>query len=238
MSEPDNPIARWSRRKRAAAELAGSRSTVDVPMAEPGRHAKADASTEHEDVGDKAIGAARGQAAAAIGEQPDLVRLPPIESITAATDIRAFLAPGVPPDLARAALRRAWASDPAIRDFVGLADYDWDFNSATAHAGFGPLELGEEARRLAARLIFDGGLPASDAEPPGQPVTVMSSRPEIGPPIEGEPLHERHETGTSDAHADPGIAPVALQSKQAAALQRNELPQPGRRAHGRALPKL
>ena len=37
-------------------------------------------------------------------------------SITAATDIRAFLAPGVPAELTRAALRRAWTADPAIRD--------------------------------------------------------------------------------------------------------------------------
>ena len=44
-----------------------------------------------------------------------------IESITADTDIRAFLAPGVPVQLTRAALRRVWETDPAIRDFVGLA---------------------------------------------------------------------------------------------------------------------
>ena len=34
----------------------------------------------------------------------------------AATDVRAFLSPGVPKELARAALRRAWSADPAIRD--------------------------------------------------------------------------------------------------------------------------
>jgi hypothetical protein len=76
----------------------------------------------------------------------DPASLPPIESISAETDIRAFLAPGVPPELARAALRRAWAADPKIRDFVGLADYDWDFNAPGSMAGFGPLEMTEGLR--------------------------------------------------------------------------------------------
>ena len=53
--------------------------------------------------------------------------LPPIGSIGAASDIRPFLAPGVPVDLTRAALRRAWSTDPAIRDFIGLSENSWDF---------------------------------------------------------------------------------------------------------------
>jgi 6-methylsalicylate decarboxylase len=43
--------------------------------------------------------------------------------------IRAFLRPGVPAELARAALRRAWVADPAIRDFIGLAESSRDFNA-------------------------------------------------------------------------------------------------------------
>jgi Protein of unknown function (DUF3306) len=79
--------------------------------------------------------------------------VPPIESITADTDIRAFLAPGVPGDLARAALRRAWATDPKIRDFVGLADYDWDFNAPGSLPGFGSLEMTDELRQIAAQVV-------------------------------------------------------------------------------------
>ena len=58
----------------------------------------------------------------------DLANLPAIESIGSGSDIRPFLAPGVPADLTRAALRRAWSTDPAIRDFVGLSENSWDFN--------------------------------------------------------------------------------------------------------------
>ena len=74
----------------------------------------------------------------------DLSSLPPIESITGGTDITAFLRKGIPPELSRAALRRAWAADPSIRDFVGLAENAWDFNDPDAMPGFGPLDCSEE----------------------------------------------------------------------------------------------
>src|SRR4029077_14054976 len=83
----------------------------------------------------------------------DPASLPAIESITADTDIRAFLAPGVPPELTRAALSRAWAADPKIRDFVALADYAWDFNTPGSMAGFVPLEMSEELRRQVLQAI-------------------------------------------------------------------------------------
>jgi hypothetical protein len=78
----------------------------------------------------------------------DAVSLPPIESIGAASDIRPFLEPGVPQDLARAALRRAWAADPAIRDFIGLSENSWDFNTPDAVPGFGSLTTGDAGRLL------------------------------------------------------------------------------------------
>jgi TorA maturation chaperone TorD len=69
----------------------------------------------------------------------DLASLPPLQSITAGTDIRSFLGSNIPVELTRAALRRAWVTDPAIRDFIGIADNQWDFNDPTAMPGFGPL---------------------------------------------------------------------------------------------------
>jgi hypothetical protein len=92
----------------------------------------------------------------------DPASLPPIEAITATSDIRAFLAPGVPEDLARAALRRAWITDPKIRDFIGIAENQWDFTNPNSVPGFGLLELTPELRRMAANLI--GGPPAQAAQ--------------------------------------------------------------------------
>src|SRR5207253_5408959 len=69
----------------------------------------------------------------------DLASLPPLQSITAGTDIRSFLASNVPLELTKAALRRTWVTDPAIRDFIGIAENQWDFNDPTAMPGFEPL---------------------------------------------------------------------------------------------------
>jgi hypothetical protein len=69
----------------------------------------------------------------------DAPSLPPIESIGPSSDIRPFLASGVPVDLTRAALRRAWSADPAIRDFIGLSENSWDFNGPDGVPGFDSL---------------------------------------------------------------------------------------------------
>src|SRR5262249_6783463 len=101
---------------------------------------------------------------------PDLSNLPPIDSIDAATDITAFLRKGIPSELSRAALRRAWSADPAIRDFIGLAENAWDFNDPHAMPGFGPLDWSaEQVEALVRRVVGDvtqaaERLPSSIAE--------------------------------------------------------------------------
>jgi Protein of unknown function (DUF3306) len=69
----------------------------------------------------------------------DPASLPSIESIVADTDVQLFLREGVPAELTRAALRTAWTADPAIRDFVGIAENQWNFNDQACIPGFGPL---------------------------------------------------------------------------------------------------
>ena len=155
MSEPENFIARWARRKAAAQDAAAR------PAAAPA------AAPTHPDGGEGER--KENDPAPALGGAPepsfDPAKLPPIESITAETDIRAFLAPGVPAHLTSAALRRAWASDPKIRDFVGLSENSWDFNAPDAIAGFGPLEMTDELRQQIARML--GGGVAGGGPTPG-----------------------------------------------------------------------
>jgi hypothetical protein len=88
--------------------------------------------------------------------------LPPIGSIASGSDITAFLAPGVPLELTRAALRRAWTTDPAIRDFIGLSENAWDFNAPGGVPGFGSLDL-QDVRRLLAQILNEPQ--ASDPTP-------------------------------------------------------------------------
>ena len=140
MSEPENFLERWSKRKLANAEPAVPEQQEFPPQTEKG----IDAATP------VASGDASNVSAANTEDKPfDLASLPSIESIGANTDVTAFLRPGVPADLTRAALRRAWSSDPAIRDFVGLVENGWDFNDPNAMGGFGPIGAGEAARLLA-----------------------------------------------------------------------------------------
>jgi hypothetical protein len=135
MTDPESFLSRWSRRKLEASQDAAA----DPPATEA-------------DGEDRSLGKAVESAPVPAEPDFDLASLPPIESITAQTDISGFLAPGVPSELTRAALRRAWVSDPKIRNFVGLADYDWDFNAAGSMAGFGPLEVLDEVGKAVGRM--------------------------------------------------------------------------------------
>jgi hypothetical protein len=174
----------------------------------------------------------------------DLKDLPPIESITAATDIRPFLAPGVPVEIARAALRRAWSADPRIRDFVGLADYDWDYHKPGSAAGFGPLEMTDELRRMVARIlgeIVDGDAPDRAGEPATGAECVDESRAlgaeakRFSPGDREQPLHLLSDgPGAAVADESTVAAPAALQHE--IPQDRGSRLQP-RRGHGRALPR-
>lgn len=102
----------------------------------------------------------------------DPASLPSIDAITAATDVRGFLQSRVPLELTRAALRRAWASDPSIRDFIGIAENQWDFNDPNAIPGFGPLEAAHDTPGSLARVI--GGF---DRLPQTLPPSSISDAP-------------------------------------------------------------
>lgn len=140
MSEPENFLARWSRRKRAAVD----------PVDEPAAKDAAVEQKKEEPLG----GQVSPDEPAREGEAPafDLSRLPAVESIVAGTDIRPFLAPGVPAELTRAALRRAWTTDPGIRDFIGLSENAWDFTKA-GPTGFGPLLPIDDVKKLVAEIF-------------------------------------------------------------------------------------
>ena len=135
MTAPDNFLLRWSRRKREAEARA-------TPGLQPEQARPELEATNHADAGSAAVEfVAPDKAAAETG--PDLrigepEMLPSVESITENTDIRGFLRSGVPPELTRSALRRAWTSDSSIRDFIGIAENQWDFNDPNAIPVFGP----------------------------------------------------------------------------------------------------
>src|SRR6266436_27014 len=141
MTAPENFVSRWARLKRNSAPRRTTEGVTDTALLST--------SDVSEDSTEAAISQPQSEVATT-DELFDPAGLPSIEAITIDTDIRGFLRRGVPAELARAALRQAWATDPAIRDFIGIAENQWDFNDPTAMPGFGPLTAGGDVTGLAA----------------------------------------------------------------------------------------
>jgi Protein of unknown function (DUF3306) len=213
-------LARWSRRKREA------KAVVNVPPpTEP-------------------AGTPNPAPPAAAENPPDaevnLSSLPAIDSIDAATDITAFLRKGISQELSRAALRRAWTADPAIRDFVGLAENAWDFNDPNAMPGFGPLDCSAEQIDALVGRIVGGVRSAADslatavAEGKQDRQSNNSGRAALSESRPTEAVADLA-TGEELSRDEPSEVPAAVQAEPSetdraeAALRR--------RTHGGALPR-
>jgi len=167
MSEPEKFLSRWSRRKRVADEA------PEPPAPDRSASAPQTPATDSEP------GAKQTATPAAPEPAFDPASLPSLDSIGAETDISAFLKPGVPSGLRLAALRRAWSADPAIRDFKGLAENDWDFNDPNGMLGFGQLDPATDVKKMLAQLF--GETPRAD-----EATTELPAPPEQNTPPSNE----------------------------------------------------
>jgi len=254
MSDREDFLSRWSRRKRdAEKESAPEEATAPSPESAP-------------PIADESALAQDADASEPVGGQDnkekkekdepafDLSKLPSLDSITAETDIRPFLAAGVPMNLRQAALRRVWVADPKIRDFIGIAENQWDFTPGGNAPGFDFSTPSEEIRRAVAQM-FTG----SSSEEKQRP------RDESGFDIEHKPLEEAPDSGRGDepdqiavssesldraAAKDlpeltplPEQLPVSPASERDVAAQNDDATQneeskfAARRSHGGAMPK-
>jgi hypothetical protein len=250
MSEPENFITRWSRRKRETAEGAEVTKSSVAPDAVAESAPPSEDPRQERDALPASGGAPQSPEAAF-----DPTKLPPIETITAESDIRAFLAPGVPPELTRAALRRVWSADPNICDFIGLSENSWDFNVPGAMAGFGPLEMTEELRRQVARIIERdfAGDPTDPAGPIAAEPQGKSSSADIptkstataakapaqqaqssAPTLRDESTEKHNERPNSDELPQRNKAAIASQQSPEDSDNDQFI---AKRPHGRALPK-
>ena len=146
MSGPDQGdedkgfLARWSQRKQEAKQ---PEPTPDEPTlaAEIPPAPVAEAETEPEF---------------------DLSSLPKLEEMTGATDITGFLQKGVPEHLRNAALRKSWALDPAIRNYVNPAlEYAYDWNTPGGVPGTSEIGAGMDVARMVLQIMGD----SAPAEP-------------------------------------------------------------------------
>jgi hypothetical protein len=153
MSGPDQDdedkgfLARWSQRKQEAKQpepkpdaLAPEAEIPPAPVTEP------EAAPEF-----------------------DLSSLPKLEEMTGATDITGFLQKGVPEHLRNAALRKSWALDPAIRNYVNPAlEYAYDWNVPGGVPGTGEIGAGMDVARMVLQIM-------GESAPAESPVVAAGS---------------------------------------------------------------
>lgn len=233
MSEHETFLARWTRRKRDAAT-----SPADAPRSrrEAGEIAESTPAIAETAATPSTTTPEATMPAPAAAFDPKT--LPPLETITATSDIRAFLGPGVPAELTRAALRRAWSADPAIRDFIGIAENQWDFTASDAMPGFGPLADSDEVRKIVARVFGElteadtpAQAPESEQSADSTPTSIdeMTAAPSLPPSQADQPTDETLPTIVQRDENNN-----ATQYSQASDVN---LDKPRPRPHGGALPR-
>ena len=150
MSAPDQGddkgfLARWSQRKQEARQ-----PERDAPVTDSG--VTAGPATEAE-----------------APQEFDLSSLPSLDELTAETDITAFLRKGVPEHLRNAALRKSWALDPAIRNYVNPAlDYAYDWNTPGGVPGSSELGAGMDVARLVSQIMGTDETAVEPSVPPAE----------------------------------------------------------------------
>lgn len=166
MSGPDKAdqdkgfLARWSQRKQEAKR---PDSGQDTPIADG--------------TGSPEPPAPQGESSSE--QEFDLSTLPKLEELTETTDITAFLRKGVPEHLRNAALRKSWALDPAIRNYVNPAlEYAYDWNTPGGVPGNGEIDAGMNVARLVSQ-IMGGDPPAEPSNPASDPAVERESAPAL-----------------------------------------------------------
>lgn len=150
-------LARWAQRKRDAGKEERKPAVSDVPP----EQAKAPPAT-----------------AASEAEPPfDLSSLPKLEELTANTDMTVFFKKGVPESIRNAALRKSWALDPAIRNYVNPAlDYAYDWNTPGGVPGAGELAPGTDIARMVSQIMGDSESQPSQASVDGRACAETNRR--------------------------------------------------------------
>jgi len=248
----DNVFSRWSRRKLAAGAVpAGkappptqSRADAGPADAEP---AKADpAEARPADAGP--VEPPPPVAEPADGEAASLEALPRLEDLDAGSDLSAFLRKGVPAALKNRALRKMWSLDPEIRDYVGPAEYAWDFNTPGSMPGFGPLEPNSAVVDFLSKV--GKSVPSDEVEPSTAPQPAAAQPDDDGFPSEGreeasestaEAAAEDRPAATAVDHSHAEPRPEVAADAGATSVEEPALAEsarkPGRPRHGGAMPR-
>ncbi len=99
-----------------------------------------------------------------VAVEEEIANPPPAETIPL-EEIGGWLKKRLPDGWREAALRRVWTVDAAIRDYIGPADYQWDFTVPDGVPGWGPLTDVDQVAKLLDRVING----TTDLPPPPLP---------------------------------------------------------------------
>jgi hypothetical protein len=225
MSAPDQGnddkgfLARWSQRKQEARPPERDERVADPdPAASPAT-------------------------AAGAPEEFDLSSLPSLDELTPETDIAAFLRKGVPEELRNAALRKSWALDPAIRNYVNPAlDYAYDWNTPGGVPGSSELGAGVDVVRLVSQIMGTGETAAESSIPAAATQTEMADAPapsgEQKTDLPDQPLRlsaQPVSTGQDTANGEQGSG-IEAGEKEDSKGPDSAAPQQLARRHGSAKP--
>lgn len=125
-------------------------------------------------------------AAAAPMPVPAPEETPPALETVQLDEIAGWLKRNVPQAWKAAALRRMWVEDAAIRGFVGLADYAWDWNTPGGAPFFGPMGAMDDLVALLERAM---GTPAPPPAP-AAPEQIAQQEPAAPAPAPEQPARE------------------------------------------------
>jgi hypothetical protein len=174
-------LARWSQRKQEAKQPDQATPAADAGIA-------ASPATETD-----------------ASQEFDLSSLPRLEDLTSTTDITMFLRKGVPEHLRNAALRKSWALDPAIRNYVNPAlDYAYDWNTPGGVPGSSELDAGMDVARLVSQIMGTSeaavepsvpaaGTQADMAEAPAPSGEQQAELPDQSLRLSGQPVSKAQE---------------------------------------------
>jgi hypothetical protein len=137
-------------------------------------------------------------------------------------------------------LRQAWSSDPAIRDFIEMAENQWDFTAPDSIPGFGSLTGADDVPQLVAKALGDwGGKDPSGANTAGPSPDSLQTRGAAGQPEQPAAREALEETVASlgeEAAPDDGRTASAPQQDRCDAANACRAAPHKRRGHGGALP--
>ena len=213
-------LARWSQRKQEAKQPEQAAPVADAETA-AAPATEADAAPEF-----------------------DLSSLPSLEELTPETDITAFLRKGVPEQLRNAALRKSWALDPAIRNYVNPAlDYAYDWNTPGGVPGSSELGTGIDVARMVSQIMGTANAPPVEGPPAEVPAEIAKTPESSGEPkpdLPDQPLRLSGQPAPVEQNPSVGNEGTDLETAQnlANTVSDSVAPQHAVRRHGSAKPTI